>query len=101
MPEAEKNLKEILEYGMENWGLEQALLFMEDLRTTISVLLEYPQLGPSYHDPKLDKDAQSLRSLVYKQYRIVYETDNNLIRIIAILPKGRPRGLSPTPAVSS
>ena len=90
-PLAEADFDEILLYGCSHWGYEAGLAFIEELKKTLRPLLDFPELGRPYDLEDKTKDKQNLRVIPHGKYQIVYEIVGEIIRILAIIPKGRPR----------
>ncbi|MBL4854044.1 MAG: type II toxin-antitoxin system RelE/ParE family toxin [Robiginitomaculum sp.] len=90
MSEAEDNLDEILHYGFTHWDGEAALLFLENLKATITILSEYPKLGKIVSNTQIENMDTELRSISYKQYQVYYTIGGDAVHIVSIIPKGRP-----------
>ncbi|MDB2438942.1 type II toxin-antitoxin system RelE/ParE family toxin [Hellea sp.] len=93
--EADTNLDEILDYGVENWGVERAIAYLELLQDEILVLIDHPELGKKYQSDFVLL-SESLRALDIDNYKIIYRLNDEIIEIISILPKGRPLLLGKT-----
>ena len=89
-PQAEADFDEILLYGCSHWGVEAGLAFVDALKNTLRPLLDFPELGKVYDLENLTKDRQNLRIITHGNYQITYEISGDVIRIHAIIPKGRP-----------
>jgi len=90
-PQAEADFDEILLYGCLHWGPEAGLAFIEELKQTLRPLLDFPEMGRAYDLEDMTEDRQNLRVIPHGQYQIVCEIAGEVIRILTIIPKGRPR----------
>jgi len=93
--EADTNLDEILDYGVENWGVERAIEYLELLQDEIMIFIDHPELGKKYQSDFV-LPSESLRALDIDNYKIIYRLNDEIIEIISILPKGRPLLLGKT-----
>ena len=79
---AKRQLRNIYNYYSEN-SIQYAEHFLEDFFNKIESLTEFPEMYPII--PQLEK--QNIRKLLLRDYRILYQIDENeeLIKIVAIL----------------
>ena len=79
-PRASADLINIYEYGASNYGIEDALAYIELIEKRFKLLLDYPHSGRAE-----DAVLPDLRSLPSRSHRIYYRIDNDTIVIIPIL----------------
>lgn len=79
---AKRQLRNIYNYYSEN-SIQYAEHFLEDFYNKIESLMEFPKMFGVI--PQLKK--QNIRKLLFKNYRILYQIDEDeeLIKIVAIL----------------
>ncbi|TFG20384.1 MAG: type II toxin-antitoxin system RelE/ParE family toxin [Promethearchaeota archaeon] len=79
---AKRQLKNIYNYYSEN-SIQYAEHFLEDFYIKIESLKEFPKMYGII--PQLEQ--HNIRRLLFKDYRILYQVDENneLIKIVAIL----------------
>lgn len=83
-PQAAKDLREIFTYVLLNDNIDSSFKLLNTLEETCYKLEKFPHRG---HIPLELKQTGIKRYLEihYKPYRIIYEIDNNLVYIHAVL----------------
>ena len=77
---AENDLKEILSYSFENFGLERAEKYYFGLKKCCSLIGDYPEIG------RLRPDIDALtRSFVHESHVIYYEIQPKRVFILRVL----------------
>ena len=79
-PKAESDLKDIYQYTLHAWGLEQANIYIYKIELCIIELLKFPKVGIERNDIK-----EGYRSYVVEKHIIFYEIKNTSINIYGIL----------------
>ncbi len=79
-PKAESDLAEIYEYSFNNWGIDQADKYQDELYAGFKTIAEHPEIGNGY--PFHNKDY---RKLHVNRHLIFYRISNNELLIIRIL----------------
>lgn len=84
VPEAERDLRNIIAYSERKFGLHQTIVLKETLDRTLMLLCSNPELGHVREDL-----SPPQRSLLYhtvkKRFCIVYDPDTEPLRIARIL----------------
>lgn len=90
---AQGDLDEIGLYTLEEWGLEQALQYVDGLERACALLAENPNLGPL-----ADQIEPGLRCHVHGSHVIFYEPSDPGILVLRILHASMdaPRPLGPS-----
>lgn len=83
-PEAEDDLREILQYTQETWGLRQRDTYRAMVKRTFRHLARFPGLGRLR-----DELSPNLRSYPLGQHLIFYEVVADGLIILRILHSGR------------
>jgi toxin ParE1/3/4 len=81
---AQADLDDIRDYSLAEFGLEQAIAYLDAVEGAFRRILEFPEIGavhPVVRPPT--------RSLGCQQHRIFYEVGDDRIRIVRILHKAR------------
>lgn len=83
-PLAKQDMKEIFLYVASNDNISSADKLLDSIETTISKLEEYPERG---HTPQELRQTgiKKYLEIHYKPYRIIYETENDLIYVHSVL----------------
>ena len=74
-----KDIEKIINYIAEDSEFF-AINFASKIINTVEILKDFPKTGrivPEYRDPKI-------REILYRNYRIVYKNENNIVEIITI-----------------
>ena len=82
--EAQFDLEDIFDYSKDNFGLNLAVKYLNDLEDTFFNLCEYPKLGKNRPEIKLD-----IYSFVHKEHLILYKISETKIDIIRVLHQKR------------
>jgi len=77
---AREDLKKILKYSVEQWGLERAERYYDDLIAGISQIADNPRIGFARDDIKL-----GYYQLSVEKHFVFYRIGTNKIHIIRIL----------------
>jgi toxin ParE1/3/4 len=83
-PKSLKELEEIYEYIAED-SREYALFFVRKLIAATTSIVDFPMLGrivPEFKNIKI-------REKIFKNYRIIYRFENDIIEIITIFHNAR------------
>lgn len=80
--EADNDLVNIFNYGIEHFGVEVALQFYHDLNSTFDAIAATPE-----HYPKCDEILPSYRRAVFKSYSIYFIVRDEFIEISRVLRK--------------
>lgn len=84
LPEVEDDLVDIYRYVAENDSINHADILLDNIETTCSSLIDYPERGHSV--PELKRIyVDSFREIHFKPYRIIYQGIGNKIFIHAVL----------------
>lgn len=79
-PEADDDLREILEYGFREWDEDKALAYAARLSSTIQHLATFPLLGR-----KLTGIPDRFRMFNVERHRVYYRLDAGQILIVRVL----------------
>lgn len=77
---ADADLTAILDYGIESFDWDAAVRYLRGLDRAFDLLREHPQAGSVYMGPQPE-----CRSLSYRNHRIYYQPEDDLIRILRVL----------------
>ncbi len=77
---ADEDFEKIFEYGIDTFGLEQALEYQEGMKRRFEELAEHPKLYQA-----VDHISQGSRRSVYGKHSIYYRIESKGIRILRIL----------------
>lgn len=88
-PEAEDDIQAILQYTYEQWGKQQAHIYIEKLDDAFSRLQEHPQLGV-----RKDHYFVGCHCLLVEQHALYYrlnvsEIEKGQLEVIRVLHKSR------------
>ena len=78
--EAEKDIELIFDFTVDEYGLQQAVSYIEKFESCFQQLLLNPQLGRSRNEIR-----QELRSLIQEQHVIFYRVLTDRIRVVRVL----------------
>ncbi len=79
-PKVLEDLEEIYSHTFNEWGVEQAERYQDDLYNAMSNLVMYPELGRVY-----DVETGSHRTLPVRKHLIFYKKVKNKIIVTRIL----------------
>lgn len=82
--EADKDIEEIFDYTMETFGLNQTLIYLKDLETTLSHLARNPEMGKDRSEIK-----SGLRSFPFVSHMVFYRILPDHLRVVRILLASR------------
>ena len=80
--EAALDIESILEFGIDTFGLDQALLYHASLEARLSELADFP-----LHYPAVDHIRRGYRMSVYGSHSIYYQIKEDHILIVRIMGK--------------
>jgi toxin ParE1/3/4 len=80
--EADNDLVNIFNYGIEHFGVELALQFYHDLNTTFDQIAAAPE-----HYQRCDELLPSYRRTVFKSYSIFFIVRDEFVEISRVLRK--------------
>ncbi len=80
--DAKKNLKDIRQYTLDNWGKQKVSKYLAGLRETMRMLSNSPGMG--VHRPDVE---EGIYSFSYESHTIYYFTEKNLVIIAGVLHK--------------
>ena len=80
--EADKDFAEIFNYGIEQFGLAQALTYQNGMAERLNELAKQPKLYPT-----IDHIREGYRRSTYGSHSIYYRIEPNRIIIVRILSK--------------
>ena len=75
------DLDEILNF-IANDSPVRAVSFIDEIRSKIELLLDFPALGMSCRSKGIDKDC---RVMIFGSYLIFYEVNNETILVLSIM----------------
>lgn len=81
---ADEDLEEVFDYTMAEFGIKQAIKYVDEFEHKFSMLIENAELGRSRPEIKL-----GLRSILKDSHIIFYCIDGNRVRIERILHGSR------------
>ncbi|WP_151669693.1 type II toxin-antitoxin system RelE/ParE family toxin [Nitrincola schmidtii] len=79
-PAAKSDLKQIYEFGLQQWGTNQANSYLEGIKEKLWSLIEHPRIGIERFDLMVD-----IRSVPVNRHSIFYRIKAKDIEIIRIL----------------
>lgn len=80
---AEADILTSFRWGVRNWGLDQAKKWAADIRRSIKQRLsQFPNGCPLA--PDRDLDATDVRYLVVGRYRVLFEVEGDLVRVLRV-----------------
>jgi toxin ParE1/3/4 len=79
-PAAKSDLKEIYQYGVQQWGAEQSAHYLDAIKQRLWLLLTQPMLGAER--PEL---LTNTRSLAIQSHIVFYRLNDDQIEIIRVL----------------
>jgi toxin ParE1/3/4 len=79
-PNAEDDLRSILDYSLTTWGRPQRDHYADRIMDALGELLDYPMLGSSRDDV-----SPELRTLRVAQHVVYYRVRPSAVRIVRIL----------------
>lgn len=82
--EAQFDLEDIFDYSQDNFGLNIAVKYLNDLEDTFFNLCEYPTIGKNRSEIKFD-----VYSFVHKEHLILYKMSETKIEILRVLHQSR------------
>ena len=90
--EAQIDLEDIFDCSEDNFGLDIAVKYLNDLENTFFSLCEHPYLGKNRFEIKFD-----VYSFVHKEHLILYKITETTIDILRVLHQSRdlPRFFKP------
>jgi len=80
--DADKDLENIYHYGIDNFGIEQAITFYYSLNEAFDSICSNPQ-----HYPSVDDVKNGYRRAVFKTYSIFFVERDDYIEISRVLRK--------------
>ena len=90
--DAQKDLTAIRRYTVETWGQEQSRKYLEGMRDTIKLLVEFPSQGLDRPDV-----GDGVVSFPYGSHMLYYRQEKKPLVVFAVLhqrmePEGHPKG---------
>lgn len=90
--DAQQDLKGIRCYTVDTWGREQSRIYLEGMRDTICVLVEFPGQGPARQDV-----GDGVFGFPYGSHMLYYQLEKKQLLVFAVLhqrmvPTGRLKG---------
>jgi toxin ParE1/3/4 len=82
--EADKDIEAIFDYTSEEFGIDQAVIYVREFDDTFGKLLDNPELGS-----KRSEIRKGLRSIVKESHIVFYRVRKDRIRIVRILHASR------------
>ncbi len=79
-PAAEKDLEKIWRYSAENWGVQQAHHYLDEMLVIFDLIAENPKMGWQYQEL-----TPAVRLHIYKSHLIVYLPTEDGIDIVRLL----------------
>jgi plasmid stabilization system protein ParE len=70
-------------WGVRNWGVGQAKKWATDLRRSIKEQLSHFPNGCPLA-PDRDLDANDVRHLIVGRYRVLFEIEGNMVRVLRV-----------------
>jgi len=80
---AETDLNEIIDYIIDNEGINTAFDIFTKIKNKSELLANNPELGRIV--PELKMFTNKYRELIIKPWRIVYRTEENTVKILLII----------------
>ena len=78
--EAASDIERIFEFGMDAFGLDQALLYHKELEARLSELADFP-----LHYPVVDHIRKGYRMSVYGSHSIYYQVTEKYVLVVRIM----------------
>ena len=82
--EADQDLEDVFEYGLKEFGLDQAVEYVASFDALFELISQNPELGRTRNEIK-----EGLRSLVKESHVVFYRVTDSQIRIVRILHGSR------------
>ncbi len=82
--EAQFDLEDIFDYSEDNFGLDIAIKYLNELENTFFNLYDHPHLGKDRSEIKF-----GVYSLVHKEHLILYKITETKIDILRVLHQSR------------
>ena len=79
-PEAERDVENIWRYTLEEWGVEKANRYVDDIVESFGLLVDSPGLGAP-----CDHIRQGYRRVIFREHAIYYYPTDDGIAVIRIL----------------
>lgn len=79
---AQADLDDIRDYSLEQFGVEQAIKYLDAIEQTFRRLLDHPQIGSRQIDI-----GEAVRSYPVGDHRIFYEARPGQVHVIRVLHK--------------
>lgn len=83
--EAQSDIREIRDYTLSNWGMQQSTDYLVRLRQVLTNLTEMPGIGQH----RVEDPGNGVYSFPYLSHMIYYATANSEITILAVLHQSR------------
>ncbi|WP_261159297.1 type II toxin-antitoxin system RelE/ParE family toxin [Serratia liquefaciens] len=83
--EAQSDIREIRDYTLSNWGIQQSTDYLVRLRQVLTNLTEMPGIGQH----RVEDPGNGVYSFPYLSHMIYYATANSEITILAVLHQSR------------
>lgn len=83
--EAQNDIREIRDYTLSNWGMQQSRDYLVRLRQVLTNLTEMPGIGQH----RVEDPGNDVYSFPYLSHMIYYATANSEITIFAVLLQSR------------
>ena len=80
--DAQADLVEIRRYSVKQWGLEQSKKYVHELRQTIKILSEMPEMGKQRHEV-----GNNVFSFPHVSHVIYYIINNKQLIVFGVLHK--------------
>jgi toxin ParE1/3/4 len=77
---AEADLEEIEVYTLQNWGVDQAIHYIKNLRSHCQMLADNPSLGRACNHIRMDLHRQECERHVI--YYLIKQTEIHIVRIL-------------------
>ncbi|MBS7326022.1 MAG: type II toxin-antitoxin system RelE/ParE family toxin [Thiopseudomonas sp.] len=78
--DAQQDLAEIRRYTTQVWGQSQSRKYLQDLRSTLDVLAEFPGQGTVRQDVK-----EGVLSFLYGSHMLYYRVESETVVVFAVL----------------
>ncbi|MBX2798223.1 MAG: type II toxin-antitoxin system RelE/ParE family toxin [Myxococcales bacterium] len=86
---ADRDIEEILDFGIDRFGVEQALRYIDGLKLHLDRLIEHPMRYPT-----MDHIRPGYRRSVFGVHSIYFRAEPDLVLVVRVL-----RSQSPGPAL--
>ncbi len=78
--EAVADLADVIVYGNNVWGFEQAIQYLNLLEASISTLVDFPQIG------RVDEVfAPGHRWRLFQDHRVIYDYDGATVTVLRVV----------------